>query len=193
MSLTREELNARRREWYRRLRSTPEGVALLKAKRKQWYDAHKKEINEKAKKNRARYREYKNRWIAKNRDKVLETRRKWVKKNREKVREIKERWEKKNPEKVKAMLKRKYEKRRLREMIDPDYYAHVRALRRIQLAKRLIAKGLLYRPKYGKRMPDWSVRGQNVLDCGSKWLATNLTVSQRDYVKHLYLERYGKG
>lgn len=75
-----------------------------------------------------------------------------------------------------------------RSSLDAVYYAERRRKLRIDNAKRSIAQGRIYRPRFNRRVPDWSTMGK-VVDAASPWLAENITPAQRAFVRELYIER----
>lgn len=127
----------------------------------------------------------------------------------DRCRERDRKWRAANPEKRKAQKRRNYlrhraeileakrrcyierniwGKRRALYMADPDAYAKHRATMRIERAKRCIAEGRLYWPRYARRIPDWATMCR-VAWAASPWLPENLTPSQRSYARELAAER----
>ena len=74
-------------------------------------------------------------------------------------------------------------------MVDPQAYANHRAKSRVQIAKNAVKNGRTYKPRFARRIPDWCVKGQFVIDVRSPWLIENLTPSQRAYARELAIER----
>lgn len=72
---------------------------------------------------------------------------------------------------------------------DAKLYAAWRAKRRMRWARKAVAEGRLYRPLYCTRIPDWTTKGQRILDASSAYLDVNLTDSQRAYARELAIER----
>lgn len=78
----------------------------------------------------------------------------------------------------------------------PEYYAQQREMRRgwNSKSRRKCKPGMgEYKPRLTRRMPDWSVRGQDVMDYRSKYLRSNWqhaeAISNEAYVKELAIER----
>ena len=67
-------------------------------------------------------------------------------------------------------------------------YAKFRAAGRMRIAKRCVANGKVYRPRFNRRIPEWATMGR-VVDYASPWLVENLTPSQRAYARKLAIER----
>ena len=80
-------------------------------------------------------------------------------------------------------------KLRMRFYFDADAYAANRAYNRQLRAKVSVLTRGFYRPRFSSRIPDWATKGMNVLDCGSQFLAENITDSQRAYARELAIER----
>ena len=156
-------------------------------------------------------REYGRTYYAKNRARILARAKAWRQRNLEHCREVEAAWRKAHPEaeaakmrryrqqpKIKARLA---EKARAKRAANPEkvraearaYYAKTvtrrRALARIAHAKSRIAQGKFYSPRYNCRIPEWSTKGQRVLDANSPFLYENLTDSQRAYARELAIER----
>ena len=98
--------------------------------------------------------------------------------NREKARRYrieKPWWDSKEKKKVRR------ERIKARCMVDSDYYAKKRAKDRVRDARIAIKKRGKYKPNYSRRIPDWCVMGEEILDTKSLWLEVNMTDAQRDY------------
>ena len=76
--------------------------------------------------------------------------------------------------------------------VDAKAYAEYRAKDRERRRRDAEKAGRTYRPKLGKRLPDWALYGQSVVDARSPWLAENLTPSQRAFARELAIERKGR-
>ena len=98
-------------------------------------------------------------------------------------------WQKTHPEAARAKARKWYAKSSARQTMDSTYYALCRAKSRMGYARRLILRGLIYRPSISRRIPDWAVKGGRILDFASPWLIENLTPAQRDYAMRLAIER----
>ena len=109
--------------------------------------------------------------------------------NREKrLRQCKE-WQHRNPELVLEYQRTRDAKRRERMQADSAYFARERARRRKARAKKRILAGKPYYPHFRKRIPDWAVFGQPLLDANSPYIYENITDSQRAYARELAIER----
>ena len=73
--------------------------------------------------------------------------------------------------------------------VDAEAYAEYRARERARRKREAENSGRVYRPKMGKRLPDWALYGESVIDIRSQWLIENLTPAQRDYAMRLAIER----
>jgi hypothetical protein len=67
-----------------------------------------------------------------------------------------------------------------------------RAKELIRHAKKVIARGVMYTPRFWMRKPEWMPVGRVVMDVNSQWLASNLTPAQRAYARELAIERRAK-
>lgn len=152
------------------------------------------------KRNRARCAAYLREWRAKNKEHCKKYYKEYRAKNKDRMREYENRY-RRSP-KYKAYLKahkeqvrkrnRKGEiKRKIRKMIDAEYYAKRLAQQRFYKAKKTILSGKMYRPVMSRRTPSYCTMG-NVTDYGSKFLCENITAEQKAYAKELYLERCGE-
>ena len=94
--------------------------------------------------------------------------------------------------KEQATARRNYAKYSARMMVDARFYADLRAANRKRNAKRTVLAGKTYWPHFGNRVPDWSVRGQDVVDARSPFLRENLSASQIAWLKEKRLEERGK-
>lgn len=62
---------------------------------------------------------------------------------------------------------------------DPEYYAKVRAARReVRRRQNDKHRRIPYRPYPSRRIPDWAVKGQDVIDRGSTFLSGNMSDEQ---------------
>ena len=107
--MTRDEINARRRE----LNRNPFHKALDLKVKKKWREANKDKLN-------ARQRE----WYAANREKCIERQKKWRAENLDKARESWKKWAGKNREKLR-------ERDRVRRL-NPELVEHARKLRKLR-------------------------------------------------------------
>lgn len=106
-------------------------------------------------------------------------------------------WREKHPEKVQEYRRRYaalnyFAKLRYEEKLrtDAEFYANTRAKRRERQRKYYDkTRTREYRPCLSKRRPDWCVKGQEVLDHGSKYLIVNRTAEMLAYVRELSRER----
>ena len=117
------------------------------------------------------------------------------------AREQERRWREANPDKVKAQYRRHNMRYNLRLYVDPELYAHHRAMgreRRLRYDARMreIGKwpkrklcGGAYRPTPSRRFPDWATKGQFVTDARSAFLIENATPEVRAYARELFIER----
>lgn len=127
----------------------------------------------------------------------------------DRCRERDRRWREANPDKKAAQNRRHYKRHRA-EILDkkrayyagvanprrkvrmclmtPCEYAEWRARARRRRAIRTVLAGKIYKPRFARRIPSWSVYGR-VIDAQSAFLAMNLTASQRAYAMELYRER----
>lgn len=120
------------------------------------------------------------------------------------AREQERRWREANPDKVKAMEKREKIRYALRLYVDPEFYAHHRATGRERRLRydahmRAVGKwpprklnGSAYRPTPSRRVPDWAVKGQFVLDVRSPFLWDDVSPEMRAYARELFIERQEK-
>ena len=73
---------------------------------------------------------------------------------------------------------------------DPEYYARFRAARReVRRRGRDKKRRIPYKPCPSRRIPDWAVKGMDVLCSSSEFLAENLTLSQKAFSREIYGER----
>ena len=68
---------------------------------------------------------------------------------------------------------------------DADFYALQRAKGRKSKAINNIKKGMLYRPRPSRRIPDWCMKGQEQIDSRSGFLLDNINIERMDFAKHM--------
>ena len=117
---------------------------------------------------------------------------KYYKENRKKRDKVKRKWDDANRDKRREYSKKYIRKVRLAWCFDADLYAKGRAYNRMQKAKRIILRGGVYRPRFSCRIPDWAVKGQDLVDYHSQFLSDNITEEQVAFAKELYRERNAK-
>lgn len=81
-----------------------------------------------------------------------------------------------------------WRRHQLRCRTDAAYYALWRAKERLRYAQYRVAAGKTYSPRYSGRIPNWCVSGA-VLDTKSRFIAVNITPSQKEWARRLFLER----
>ena len=117
---------------------------------------------------------------------------KYYTENRKKREKVKRKWEEANLDKRREYVKKHMRKVRLAWCFDADLYAKGRAYNRMLNAKRIILRGGVYRPRFSCRIPDWAVKGQDLVDYHSQFLSDNITEEQVAFAKELYRERNAK-
>ena len=117
---------------------------------------------------------------------------KYYTENRKKCAEVKRKWDDANRDKRREYVKKYMRKVRLAWCFDADLYAKGRAYNRMQKAKRIILRGGVYRPRFSCRIPDFAVKGQDLVDYHSQFLSDNITEEQVAFAKELYRERNAK-
>lgn len=117
---------------------------------------------------------------------------KYYKENRKKREKVKRKWSDANRDKVREYSKKSMRKFRLACCFDSDLYAKARAYNRMLKAKRIILRGGVYRPRFSCRIPDFAVKGQDIVDYHSQFLSDNITEEQVAFAKELYRERNAK-
>ena len=117
---------------------------------------------------------------------------KYYKENRKKREKVKRKWDEANRDKRREYMKKSMLKFRLACCFDADLYAKARAYNRMQKAKRIILTGGVYRPRFSCRIPDFAVKGQDIVDHRSRFLSDNITEEQVAFAKELYRERNAK-
>lgn len=117
---------------------------------------------------------------------------KYYAKNRKKRDKVKMKWADANRDKVREYMKKHMRKFRLACCFDSDLYAKARAYNRMLKAKRIILRGGVYRPRFSCRIPDFAVKGQDLVDYHSQYLSDNITEEQVAFAKELYRERNAK-
>lgn len=117
---------------------------------------------------------------------------KYYKENRKKREKVKRKWDEANRDKRREYMKKSMRKIRLAYCFDSDLYAKARAYNRMQKAKRIILTGGVYRPRFSCRIPDFAVKGQDIVDYHSQFLSDNITEEQVAFAKELYRERNAK-
>ena len=117
---------------------------------------------------------------------------KYYEKNRKKRNKVKRKWDDANRDKRREYSKKHIRKVRLAWCFDADLYAKGRAYNRMQKAKRIILRGGVYRPRFSCRIPDFAVKGQDIVDYHSQFLSDNITEEQVAFAKELYRERNAK-
>lgn len=127
-------------------------------------------------------------------DRCRERDRKWREANPDKRKAQKRRYYQRHKAEILAQKRRYYvehrvwKRRRLLFMVDSTAYANFRAAMRIRKAKRRIAEGGFYWPRYARRIPDWATMCHAAW-AASPWLPENLTPSRRGYARELAIER----
>lgn len=109
--------------------------------------------------------------------------------HREKRSAQKKKWREAHSDAHREAVRKYMKKLRMRFYFDADAYAANRAYNRQLRAKESVLTRGFYRPRFSSRIPDWATKGMNVLDCGSQFLAENITDSQRAYARELAIER----
>ena len=117
---------------------------------------------------------------------------KYYKENRKKREKVKRKWSDANRDKVREYAKKHMVKVRLAYCFDSYLYAKARAYNRMLKAKRIILRGGVYRPRFSCRIPDFAVKGQDLVDYHSQFLSDNITEEQVAFAKELYRERNAK-
>ena len=117
---------------------------------------------------------------------------KYYMENRKKRAEVKRKWDDANRDKRREYVKKHMRKVRLAWCFDADLYAKGRAYNRMLKAKRIILRGGVYRPRFSCRIPDFAVKGQDIVDYHSQFLSDNITEEQVAFAKELYRERNAK-
>ena len=117
---------------------------------------------------------------------------KYYKENRKKREKVKRKWDEANRDKRREYMKKSMRKIRLAYCFDSDLYAKARAYNRMQKAKRIILTGGVYSPRFSCRIPDFAVKGQDLVDHRSQFLSDNITEEQVAFAKELYRERNAK-
>ena len=117
---------------------------------------------------------------------------KYYMENRKKRAEVKRKWDDANRDKRREYGKKHMRKVRLAWCFDADLYAKWRAYNRMLKAKRIILRGGVYRPRFSCRIPDFAVKGQDIVDYHSQFLSDNITEEQVAFAKELYRERNAK-
>ena len=84
---------------------------------------------------------------------------------------------------------RKYNAKMLQ--VSARFYALSRMYRRKSHAKKVVLSGKPYRPLYSRRIPDWCVKGERIIDYRSQFLPENITPSMAAYARELAIERRG--
>ena len=84
---------------------------------------------------------------------------------------------------------RKYNAKMLQ--VSARFYAMNRMYRRKSHAKKVVLSGKPYRPLYSRRIPDWCVKGERIMDHRSQFLPENITPSMAAYARSLAMERRG--
>lgn len=64
-----------------------------------------------------------------------------------------------------------------------------RVTERIRHAKKVLARGVMYTPRFWMRKPEWMPVGQAVGDVRSAFYELNMTAEQRAYARELAIER----
>lgn len=117
---------------------------------------------------------------------------KYYNENRKKREKVKRKWADANRDKVREYAKKSRRKVILAWCFDADLYAKGRAYNRMLKAKRTIMRGGVYRPRFSCRIPDFAVKGQDIVDYHSQYLSDNITEEQVAFAKELYRERNAK-
>ena len=117
---------------------------------------------------------------------------KYYKENRKKREKVKRKWDEENRDKRREYCRKSMRKFRLACCLDSDLYAKARAYNRMIKAKRIILRGGVYRLRFSCRIPDFAVKGQDIVDYRSQFLSDNITEVQVAFAKELYRERNAK-
>lgn len=117
---------------------------------------------------------------------------KYYTENRKKREKVKRKWADANRDKCREYSKKHIRKVRLAWCFDADLYAKGRAYNRMLKAKSIILRGGVYRPRFSCRIPDFAVKGQDIVDYHSQFLSDNITEEQVAFAKELYRERNAK-
>lgn len=166
-----------------------------RASSRKWAANHKAECaarhKEYAQRNRERLNEYARKRRAKNPERYRQTQRKWREAHREELLRKRRENRAKNIQVARAMDRKAEQRRKLRKMMDAEYYQRRLSATRMTHAKATMAKGKAYRPRFHMRSPAWATMGIG-LDCASPWLVENITPEMRAYAKELFAERRTK-
>jgi len=82
---------------------------------------------------------------------------------------------------------RKYNAKMLQ--VSARFYALSRMYHRKSHAKKVVLAGKAYQPRYSRRIPDWCVKGERIIDYRSQFLPENITPSMAAYARELAIER----
>lgn len=126
------------------------------------------------------------------RSRKIASSKKYYKENRKKREKVKRKWDEANRDKRREYCRKSMMKIRLAWCFDSDLYAKARAYNRMLKAKRIILRGGVYRPRFSCRIPDFAVKGQDIVDYHSQFLSDNITEEQVAFAKELYRERNAK-
>lgn len=88
-----------------------------------------------------------------------------------------------------AARMRKYNAKMLQ--VSARFYALSRMYHRKSHAKKVVLSGKPYRPLYSRRIPDWCVKGERIIDYRSQFLPENITPAMAAYARSLAMERRG--
>lgn len=73
--------------------------------------------------------------------------------------------------------------------VSARFYALSRMYQRKSYAKKVVLAGKPYRPSYSRRIPDWYIKGERIIDYRSPFLPGNITPAQAAYARELAIER----
>lgn len=160
--------------------------------RRMWKLKHRDKLLAQKKRWRERHREdrqiYMKKWCAENKAHKAEYNRKYRSGNRDRYSRLQKNYYWRHHEAMLERGRQQYMMLKAVFMLDAKLYARHRAMVRFSRAK---ARGVLYKPRFRNRIPDYCVMN-GYLDCRSAFLSVNLTASQKAYIKELYRERYAR-
>lgn len=183
----REKILARRKEWRKR------NLAKCRAAESAWVAAHPDKVRAKQKRYRDAHRLERR---AKNAAQMRAKRAADPEKAREMYRQYNQRlkarlaadpvfsarWHAAHAARV-----RKYNAKTLQ--VSARFYALSRMYQRKSYAKKVVLAGKPYRPSYSRRIPDWYIKGERIIDYRSPFLPGNITPAQAAYARELAIER----
>lgn len=169
--------NARNRKRYA---TDPEYRARKLANNRKWVAANRE------KRRRSQYR-----WVELNPEKYAESRLKYYSKDEVRKASVARalKWQAANPGRVKEIMDRRRKREAALSRKDAGFYAQIRKAERMRYALRRLKSGKTYRQRLATRIPDWAVRGQDVLDRRSRYIYENQTAEMDAYARELAIER----